>query len=380
MVYYSKYRLLAVIFFTTQLVACNKHEGTIKEPVVQVQGETIAFAKDNPQTKVLMTAKAQTPETEELALPGRLSLSESKTARVYTAFAGRIESVLVDWGQTVKAGQALAKISSPDIGQSQSELAKSQADLRLAQQNFERAKSLFEEGVTAERDFQMAQADLTRAKAETDRTLAKANAYHTGQQVNQNGVMFSPIAGRIIERNATAGTEVRPDNNAPGVPPLFVISDPSVLTAVIDLPETELSRVTVGQELEISATAAPDKKFKATVLVIQDQIDPVSRSVKLRALVDNKDLALKAEQFVSAKLTVPAGAGVVVPNAAVLLLDRQTVVFVDVGNGKYERRKVTSQPAGFDRTRVITGLNNGEAVVTEGALFLQQVLVQGRKS
>ena len=361
------------------LCACSPPEAADKEQLAQVKGMVVHFEANNPQLALFKTAEVQRRDHDELSAAGRLMLDERHTARIYSPFTGRLEKLLVDWGTQVEAGQALAKLSSPDIGMMKSELARDSADLNQTQRNLERAQSLLEAGVISQKDFDLAQSDYLKAKADYERSKSKAAAYATDAKQGQNGLLISPIAGRVVQINATVGTEVRSDNNQPGNPPLFVISATRQLVAILDAPETELARLKPGQPMEIGSSSIPDLKVKAQINLIQDAIDPQSRTLKLRAYVANPNNDMKSEQFITAKIQVPALSGVVVPASAVLLSGQDNIAYVKTGATDFERRLVTAQEAGFQKTRITQGVAEKETLVVEGALFLEQIYAGAKK-
>jgi cobalt-zinc-cadmium efflux system membrane fusion protein len=111
---------------------------------------------------------------------------------------------------------------------------------------------------------------------------------------------------------------------------------------------------------------------------VPDGLDPVTRTLRARASVPNESRALKAEMFVRGTLNLPGSGVPVVPASSVLLIEGRHLLFVDAGGGRYARREVKAEDAGVERMRILEGLKPGERVVTEGALFLQQVFAAAK--
>lgn len=358
------------------LAGCQKPA----EPVLQVQpvidGELITFPRDGKQTVLLKSATADAYFPTAITVPGRLAWNESRTSRIFSPVAGRIVALPVVPGQSVKAGQTMASISSPDFGQSQAEARRAQTDLALAQRSLSRSQELHGAGVIAEKDLIAAQADVARAQAERERTVARERLYGGGGAgVDQQFRLTSPIAGVVVERNVNPGQEVRPDQAQPGNPPLFVVTDPRELWAQLELPDSLLGAVAPGMPVVLHAGAFPEENFEAKIEFVADAIDPVSRTVKARARVANADRRLKSEMFVSAVLPMPPDPVPKVPASAVLLIGDKQYVFVDDGDYKYERRLVRADEIKLGLMRLREGVKPGEKVVVEGALLLQQLLV-----
>lgn len=360
------------------LAACGHEAPPPVAAAPKIEGERIVFAADAPQRKALVSAPVDVAKQEALSLSGRVAWDESRTVRVFAPLAGRIARLIAEPGQSVRAGDALAAIASPDFGQTQAELARAQADHAVAEKALSRAKDLFEHGVIAEKDLQQAQADFERARAERDRTLSRAKLYGGGATVDQEFVLRAPIAGIVVERNANPGQEVRPDQAQPGSPPLFVISDPTRLWLQLELPEAALPFVRPGLEFRLRSPALGEEIITGRIEWVADGVDPLTRTTRARATVGNASRRLKAEMYVGADVDVVRGEAPRVPSTAVILLGSTQYAFIDEGEGRYVRRRIVAEEAatmkGMGRMRVLEGIAAGDKVVTDGALLLQQLL------
>ena len=363
--------LAATLAAAALLAACSRPAPEAPPaPPPSLSGEVITFPgqKDPPALRI---AAVESAAERPVALPGRLAWNEDRTARVYAPFAGRIERLLVAPGQRVARGQALAALSSADVGQAQAELRKAEADQALAQQAAARARSLSEAGVIARKDLEQAETEVARNAAELARARGRLAQYGAGAGTAGMGyTLVAPVAGIVVERNSNPGAEVRTEVQGP---PLFTISDPGTLWATIDVDETQLALVQPGQTLQLSAAAWPDQRFEARVLSVGEGVDPASRTVKVRAEVPNPERRLKAEMFVTAQAAHQGGLPLV-PADAVFLRGERQHVFVALGQGRFERRAVQLRQAGPERWSVLQGLAAGERVVVGGALFLNQQL------
>jgi cobalt-zinc-cadmium efflux system membrane fusion protein len=372
--------VVAGVVVAAALVAACQKPDPVPPPQAVVSGERITFPKDGRQTALIRSANADAYFATSVLVPGRLAWNEEKTSRIFSPVAGRVVALLAAPGNPVKSGQALATISSPDIGQAQAEVRKAETDLALAQKNLARVQELLSAGVVPEKDVQAAQADLARAQAERDRTRAREKLYGRAKSdgIDQLYRLAAPIGGIVVERNINPGQEVRPDQAQPGNPPLFVVTDPKSLWAQLELPESLLHVVAAGQEVSLVAGAFPEERFPARIQFVADAIDPASRTVKARASVANPHRRLKAEMFVNAEMALSVEPSPKVPASAVLLVGDRQYVFVDRGDLTYERRLVQADEMRLGIMRIRSGLNAGEKVVVEGGLLLQQ-LIAGRK-
>jgi membrane fusion protein, heavy metal efflux system len=362
------------------LSACDNQPAQSTEPIApkisapSVNGDTITFTKDSPQLATLVTLEAKQERESFVRINGRTSWDETRTARVLSPLAGRVLEIKASPGASVKKGDVLAIISSPDYGTTQAEARRSETDLALADKQLQRARDLANAGVIPQKDLQAAEADFARSKNERERTLSKERAYGSlaGKIIDQKFKLVSPVSGLIVDRRLTPGQEVRPDQSVDL--PLFVISEPTKLWVMMDVPEALTQEIQVGELVRISVPSLPGEVFNATVEYVADFIDSQSRTVKARAAVDNSARRLKAEMYVTADVAVPPSKALKVPTNAVYLLADKYYAFVEDSPGVFTRRKLKAEEATLGFVRVMSGLNAGDKLVSDGALLLQQIL------
>lgn len=343
----------------------------------RVEGEQVIFPADSASIRALTTLTATTVTEETLPLSGRLIWDETRTVRVFAPLGGRILKLAVNPGDKVQAGDTLATLTSPDFGEAQAEAAKASADFGVAARAVERARELHKAGVIADKELEQAEAEFSRAGAERNRTAARTRAYGSDMSKGSGGVdqqfsLRAPIAGTVVERNANAGQEVRPDQGSDTA--LFVISDPGHLWVNLDLPENAIGAVRPGMKVRLRISALDDEIREASVEHVADFIDPNTRRMRARAVIDNADRRLKAEMFANAEITVSRGEFIRVPASTVILLGKTQYVFIEEAPGRFRRQPVVAADAGFGSMRVKEGLKPGDKVVSEGALLLQQII------
>nr|WP_315595656.1 efflux RND transporter periplasmic adaptor subunit [uncultured Cupriavidus sp.] len=370
-------RMAAVVSLCAlALAGCGKKEVPENDDDPKITGQVITYPAS---VKVLPGIVGQTVQSggdRMLSMPGRLVWNEDRTVRVATPFAGRVMEVLAQPGATVKAGQPLAMLTSPDFGVAQADARKAAADSAVAAKSLARQRELYQAGIIAQKDMDQAQADNARAAADLARTQAALRMYGAagGDAVNQRFALRSPIEGLVVERNINQGMEVRPDQQPNA--PLFLITDPSTLWAQLDAAEADLGLFKPGINVQLSSAAYPGETFTGTVVKIADYVDPSSRSVKVRLAVANADRRLKAEMFVTAKVRAASFQGISVPSKAVFLADNKNYVFVRTSTtpNVFERREIKVGVTLPGTTEVVSGLKAGEVVITDGNLYLQDIL------
>ncbi len=342
---------------------------SIPEPIVQ--GQQLRFPAGHPQLALLGTAEAKTAESITVELPARLVWNEERTQRIYPAFAGRVLSLNADIGQAVNAGQVLATLASPEFGAAQAETAKAMADAQVAERALSRHKTLFEADVISRKELDSTEAEAMRSKAELARAQARTRMYgsHT-QQVNQQLALAATVRGVVVERNLSAGQEVRPDQGGPGNAALFVVSDPSVLWVQIDAREADIPSLRAGTKIELALPNYPDQTFEAKIAATGDFIDSNTRAIKVRAVVDNPQRLLKAEMLGTARIQRKLATGVLVPASAVQLRGSEHWTYVQTQTGVYEPRLVKLGYEGIKEVLIVDGVQAGEQVVKDNGLLL----------
>ena len=357
---------------TIALVDCNQADPA-QEPVAAqaiVQGNQIRFPSGHPQLTLLGITVAAPGKPVVVELPARLVWDEERTQRIYPAFAGRVMAIRADVGQRVQAGAVLAQLASPDFGSAQADTTKAQSDLRLSEKNLQRQRELFEAGIVARKDLDQAESDTTRAQAEAQRANARTSLYGASSGVDQQLALRATVSGVVVERNLNPGQEVRPDQSGPGVPALFVVTDPTRMWVQIDARESEAAMLQRGASFELAIAALPDQKFVGRVTAAADFIDPATRTIKIRGAIDNPSRLLKAEMLATARIERMRGSGVVVPASTITLSGAQHRLFVQVQPGVFESRDVKLSFQGPKEAVVSQGLEAGEQVVSDNVLLL----------
>lgn len=302
------------------------------------------------------------------ALGARVVYDEDVTARVGVGVAGRVVAIKAAPGDAIRAGQVLAEIDSADFGSALADLHKATADEERKRQVLERARELVPGEAIAGKDWESAQADYAQARAETVRATRRVDNLNPagGQVRGQRMNVASPVAGVVAERNVTPALEVGPGMSAP----LFVLTDPKRLWLLIDVPETMLSRVTLGGAVDVESDAFPGEHFQAAVSQLGLAVDPNTRRVVVRARLDNRSGKLLPEMYVRAALLQAQGRAVKVPNGALVNRGLYTYLFVQSAPGRFQRRQVRMLTHGDDASYVADGVRGGERIVTAGALLL----------
>jgi cobalt-zinc-cadmium efflux system membrane fusion protein len=328
-----------------------------------------------PSSGQLSAIKVQ--EVKEFPVPlaeplnGRVTFNENVTARVTSPISGRVVTLAAQVGDSVKAGDALAVLDSPDLGAAVADLRKARADEARKKPALERARALFDAGVFARKDLETAEADERQAQAETERAAMRLrNLAPEGGEDGRYAVR-APIAGVIADRQLNPGMEVRPDL----ANPLFIITNPARLWVVIDLPERDLSKVAPGQPVSVQVDAWPDDRFPGRIEKIGEVVDPATRRVQVRCSLPNPERKLKPEMYARVTLLADENRTAVrLPNTALVTEGLYSYVFVEQSPGVFKRRRVQLAVQDRDYSYVASGVEPAERVVVAGAVLLNSEL------
>ena len=241
----------------------------------------------------------------------------------------------------------LLVVDSPDIAQAYSEYVKEDSDLQYATRAHELAKDLYENKALALKDLKQAENELVKARAEFRRAKERLLSLRVPaeelkkpleQQITSRFEMKSPLTGIVVERNVTPGQSIGGDSGQV----LFTVADLDMLQVVADVYERDLALVKEGQSAKVNVEAYPDVNFPATVATIGDVVDPTSRTIKLRAWVNNTDHRLKPEMFARLHLQVGESTRFLSSRRGRCSSDGKQFVYVvegpDTANGKSKSR------------------------------------------
>ena len=372
MKHFSRLSVAAPLAALLLLAACGKEAPPAppEAPAPILDGALLRYPAGHPQLKLIDTAPAEQVTSISAQMPAKLAWDESRTQRIYPAFAGRVGAIRVDVGQVVAAGAVLAELTSPDFDAAQADTAKAQAGAALADKALARQRELFDLGIVARKDLEQAQADAASARAELARASAHTRMYGGGGRVGQALALKAGMGGVVVERNLNPGQELRPDQFGPSNPALFTITDPTRLWVLVDAREIDADALRPGARFTLRLAALPDIPFEAQVTASADVIDPQTRTIKVRGVVANPERRLKAEMLGTAVVERTHQRGVVLPASAVTLRGTQHWVVVQVQPGVFERRRVETADEGAKEVIVTSGVRPGERVVSDNALLL----------
>jgi cobalt-zinc-cadmium efflux system membrane fusion protein len=316
----------------------------------------------------MMTVGASTVP-EYLELPAHIEADPTRVVHVFPPAGGRIIEMKVRPWDRVHKGQPLALLESSDLSRAVADYQKALADSQVKQKSLARADDLLAHNAIAQKDFQQAQADAQMAQAEqaTARTRLSVLGVDPDHATNELPVL-APRSGVVLDVGASTGEFSKSLDSAQ---PLCTIADISTIWAVGDIYEKDLSAAKSGQSAEVSLNAYPDQHWPGRVSVISDAVDPTTRTLRVRVVLDNPDGRFKPSMFGSIRILRSTSQGIVVPSSAVVREGTDSYVFVSKSANRYERRAVTLGRAFGSSLEIVKGLAPGDNIVSDGALLLR---------
>ena len=318
--------------------------------------------------------------------PAIVQPNERAMATITTLVRGRVVDVYADLGQQVDANSLLAILYSSELGLAQSAYLKSQARLHVAEQAYARATFLLQEQVIGEAEAQRLQAEFLSMEAEAleardhlkllGMTEDELRRLDKTRVIRSHVPIVAPFAGRIIGRDLTRGEVVETTEK------LFVVADLSEVWVRANIPEKDIPFVhavhaTGGTQAEVRINAYPREIFKGTITYVGDVLDPATRTMQVRLELPNPEGRLKPEMFATIRLSSePQPDRLAVPEAALQRDQDRTFVFVQRAAGEYEMREVQIGESNGTVTTILSGLNEGDPVVTQGAFILKSELLK----
>ncbi len=372
-IYKSRMKSLIVLSLMLALVACK---GTNNQPSAkkqEVDPNLVELSADL-QKKVTLVKVGQADIREVLRIPGSIQVDEQRMARIGAPVTGRITEIDVQLGQHVKQGQALATLNSTELAQNQLVYIKALQQIDLQTKAVDRARVLLEADVISKAELQRRESELSAAQAELNAAADQLQVLgmspqgiaklSKSSQMHSFSTVTARISGTVITRKVNLGQVVQPADE------LFVVADLSKVYAVAEVPERQIDLIEKGQEVDILIPSINDKPIKGKLVYVSDIVNPETRTVMVRSELSNTEHEIKPDMLVSMLVQSKPISKLSVPVKAIVRENDKNYVFVQIGPSKYRLREVDIGDDFNGMVAIISGVEEGETIVTDGAFHV----------
>jgi membrane fusion protein, heavy metal efflux system len=372
------------VVFQAPVAATNQESPAARSAPAPDQGQAVDLSEK--QMGLIKVGPVDTRDFEILKTAvGTIDFNENMSVQVFSQYPGKILKAFYNVGDEVQRGDVLFTIDSPDLLQAESTLLAAAGVLELQKRVLARVTGLLKSGGSAQKDVDQATSDQQTAegnfKAAKDavRIFGKADAeidqILNSRKIESTLVVPSPISGRVVTRNAAPGFLTQP-----GTPPApFQVADVSTMWMIANVIETDAPAFKVGQPVEARVPAYPDKTFKGHVTNVGSIIDPNTRRQLVRSEIEDPEHLLRSGMYASFVIRVGDPVrSLAVPEAGVVREgDGTMTVWTTRDNRHFVQRAVTTGIRQDGWVQILDGLQPGETVVTDGAVFLSNKLLLG---
>jgi cobalt-zinc-cadmium efflux system membrane fusion protein len=359
------------------LCGCSAKTDDANVPPASSGPHDVTMTADQRQHIKLYTV-AQSTFHQALETTGAVDFDNDQATSVLAPFSGPVSRLLVSPGDHVKKGQPLAMVDSPDFAAAVSAYSKALATAKTDRRLADADKDLDQHEGVARRENEQAQTDAVNAEADRDAALQALVALDVDPQAIKSiqqghtlshieGVIRSPITGTVAEKLITPGQLLQAGTTA-----CFTVADLSRVWVMAQISGSDLGSVSVGDPAEV-ITGIDNRNFAGHVDNISAIVNPDTRSVIARVVVDNPGNFLKKQMYVTVRIqSKQASRGTLVPVSAILRDDENLpFVYIAQPDGSFARRSITLGERTGDQFNIPQGLHPGDQVVVDGGIFVQ---------
>jgi cobalt-zinc-cadmium efflux system membrane fusion protein len=369
----SMLRDVLVLSLMLALTACKGSDDTQQSKKPEIDPYLVELSADL-QKKVTLMKVGQADIREVLRIPGSIQVDEQRMAKIGAPVTGRITDIDAVLGQHVTQGQALATLNSTELAQNQLVYIKALQQIDLQSKAVERARILLEADVISKAEVQRRESELSAAKADlnaaadqlqvlgmTSQGIAKLSK---NSQMHSFSTVTARISGTVISRKINLGQVVQPADE------LFIVADLSKVYAVAEVPERQIDLIEKGQEVDILIPSINEKPIKGKLVYVSDIVNPETRTVMVRSELSNVNREIKPDMLVSMLVQSKPIAKLSVPVRSIVRQNDKNYVFVQISANKYRLREVDVGDEFNAMRPIISGVEEGETIVTDGAFHL----------
>jgi RND family efflux transporter MFP subunit len=325
----------------------------------------VSLAPDAPQWRVLKLGAAKPAETRwSDPVPARVRIDETRASKVGAPLEGRVLTVFVELGQTVKVGEPLFSVASPDIAGLRAEREKAAVDLEVAKTRLERVKTMVEARALPAKDELEADQVFRQAQVSAHLAASKLASLKVSSRDNEFTVV-SPRDGVVVDKGVLPAQQIQRDTAA------MMVADVSTVWVLADIFEADATGLEPGLRVRVTSPSVPDFSAEADVEMVSSVVDPTRHTVPVRVRLANPSGRLKPNVYAQMRFQVAPPEGTVdIAASAIVSNGAKQYVYVQGDKGALARREVVVGSVREGRAPVMHGLRAGEMVVEEGAILL----------
>jgi membrane fusion protein, heavy metal efflux system len=317
---------------------------------------------------------------------GNIDFNEDMTVQVFTPYQGKIIQLFAKIGDEVKKGEKLFTIDSPDLLNAESNLIAAAGVLDLTNRALARLRILYETRAVSQADLEQAISDQQTAEGNLragrdavrifGKTEAEIDEIVERRMADPTLVVPSPIAGRVTARDGQPGLFVQP-----GSPPaVYSVADIDTMWMLANVAESDIPAFHVGQEIQVSLLAFPERVFQGRIWSMDAMVDPNTHRMLMRSEIDDPNHELRSGMLATFVIRIgdPLRALAVPIDGVVREGDGTNTVWVTADRRRFDQRVVKTGMENNGYRQIVDGLKAGELVATEGAVFLSNMVLIGQ--
>ena len=338
---------------------------TAVEPVVVERFEM----NDSLYKRMLIDTVQQANRQRELSFSAKIIADDERQALIYPMVSGTVKNISVRIGDEVKKGQVLATLVSAEMAGFEKEVVSSAAEFSNSKRSLQEAEQLYSSGLASRKELEEAKNDFLVKQAEDKRatSILKLNGGNNSGKYS----IVSPISGFIVEKNINSNMQLRVDNNQS----LFAIADLSFVSAMVNIYESDISKISEGDDVKISVLSYPDTVFTGTINKIYSMLDKDSKVMNARISISNSDMVLKPGMQAMVKIQSKSGINLPEVSSRGIIFDenRNFVLKLNAAN-KVEIQEVKISRKTADKAYINEGLNAGDRIIASKQVFIYESL------
>ncbi len=358
-------KISTTIVIVLLIIGCS----TNKNKEVKTANQKFCIPDSLINQVVINTAKLL-PIEDEIRLIGKVTYNQDKVVKLFPMVSGNVLEVKVALGDYVKKNQVLAIVKSPEFAGAENDVVSAEANLAVAEKSLTATEGLYKSGLVSEQEYTSAVKDVEKDRSELERAKTIISVYGGN---HSDYIIKSPIAGYIVDKSINPDVQIRPDNSNS----IFTICDLSKIWVIADVYETDIAKIKLGEKVNVTTIAYPDKIFDGIIDKIYSVLDPDSKTMKVRIQLSNSENLLKPEMFANVEVhEIKKDSLVAIPSKSVIFDRNRYWVMVYKDKCDIETRQIEISTITSAFTYIRSGIKAGEMVIMTNQLLIYNALNQ----